>query len=91
MLNIFAALWWMPYVLIGLAALCALAACKLFYRIILFRRDQQVAMKMAKRDPDFEMLVKLFDPKSLLPETLACTACAALLFGVAIYWARCTP
>lgn len=88
MQNIFAALWWMPYVLLALAALSTLSACKLVYRIMLFRRDREVAMKMAKENPDFEMLVKLFDPKVLLPETLASSACAALLFGLSIYWAQ---
>lgn len=88
MQDLFAALWWMPYLLLVIAAFFAFAVCKRIYRMMLFRRDRKVAMRMAKDDPAFEKLLGLFNPVSLVPETLACLVCTGLLLALSIFWAR---
>lgn len=88
MSNFFEAFPWAPYVFLALASLPALSGCMLVRRMILFRRDREVAREMAKSDPAFEKVVAVLNPKHLLFNAVLCFALSCVLLGIAIFWSR---
>lgn len=86
--NVFEVLWWAPYVILVFAAFPAFSCGKEVYRMILFRRDREVAREMAKSDPAFEKVVEILNPKHLLFNALLYFAMSGVLLCIAIFWAR---
>lgn len=86
--NVFEGLWWAPYVILVFAAFPAFSGGKVVYRMILFRRDREVAREMAKSDPAFDKVVEVLNPKHLLFDALLYFAVSAGMLCIAIFWAR---
>ncbi|NMV39907.1 hypothetical protein [Ralstonia insidiosa] len=86
--NVFEVLWWAPYVILMIAAFPAFSCGKVVYRMILFRRDRDVAREMAKSDPAFDKVVELLNPLHLLFDALLYCAISVGMLCIAIFWAR---
>ncbi len=91
MQNLFTVLWWVPYVLFVFSVSAAFATCKCIFRMILLRRDREVAVELAKRDPALEKVAEFLNPWVFLPEALTWLVVTASLFGLAVFWARQLP